>query len=143
MTARALHTEGHPPCHRCICTTQPFTRGAGHHPRLRGEAGRRLQSGWKTGRDVAYDVMVINCLRQYLIKRVAESPKYALEFSKRQKNQKYLIPCEEGDVVFVPLPIEVFGGWEDEAEREISSLTKALARQQGQEESQVKRHTFQ
>ena len=99
--------------------------------------------GWKTGRDTAYDVTVINCLRRDLIKKVAESPKYALEFSKRQKNQKYLIPCEEGDVVFVPLPIEVFGGWEDKAEREISSLTKALARQQGQEEGQVKRHTFQ
>ena len=139
--SEASHTEGHPPCHRCVCTTQPFTRGAGHHPRLRGEAGRRLHPRLEDGqrRGLRCNGHKLPATRPHQ-EGGGESQ---LCPGVLQEAEKYLIPCEEGDVVFVPLPIEVFGGWEDEAEREICSLTKALTRQQGQEEGQVKRHTFQ
>ena len=99
--------------------------------------------GWKAGRDVTYDVTVINNLRKDLVNRVVENPRHALEFAKREKNRKYQMLCEQEAVFFVPLPVKVFGGWEDDAVKEIGSITNALARQQGMEEAQVRCHTFQ
>ena len=98
---------------------------------------------WQGGKDVAYDVTVINNLRQDLAVRQVEDPRNALEKARRTKNDNYLQDCLKEDIAFVPLPVEVTGAWEDRAVKEVDKIARALAKQQGQEEAQIRSHTFQ
>ena len=98
---------------------------------------------WKQGRDTAYDVTVVNSLRKDRVGPTALDHNYTLEMAKREKYRRYGPPCEQENVVFIPLPAEVLGGWEDTAAKEIGLIGKALERQTGQEEGQGVRHLFQ
>ena len=73
----------------------------------------------------------------------ARDPKHTLEAAKKDKLRRYQAMCLTEGIVFVPLPAEVLGGWEDNAVKEISSIAAALGRQTGQEEGQAVRHLFQ
>ena len=98
---------------------------------------------WLGGKDVAYDVTVINNFRQDLAGRQLEDPRHALEKARKTKNDLYLEDCRKEDIVFVPLPVKVTGAWEDRAVREVDKIARALAKRQGQEEAQIRRHTYQ
>ena len=50
--------------------------------------------------------------------------------------------CRREGIAFLPLVVESFGGWHSAAEAEVKKLGAALARQTGQDESEVLRHLW-
>ena len=52
---------------------------------------------------------------------------YTAELGEQDKHAKNDIPCTERGWVCVPLVVEVFGGWESEAQEAFSRVAKKLA----------------
>ena len=82
-------------------------------------------------------------MQQALKERAALEKGCALEFALdrkwRQAGQAYL---SQG-IKFQPLPVETFGGWHQQAINVISKIGLQLARHQGSDESEVKKHLFE
>ena len=51
--------------------------------------------------------------------------------------------CEREGIVFIPLPIETFGGWSEGAVTQIKRLGTALAGRSGRDQGEVISHLFQ
>ena len=98
---------------------------------------------YTSGKDTCYDVTVINCLRSDMIERSAEEPGYAVAHAYRSKWTKYGAACESEGMVFVPLPVDVFGAWHPTAAQHLRKLGSALARATCSEESVTINHFFQ
>ena len=52
---------------------------------------------------------------------------YTAELGEKDKHSKNDIPCTERSWVCVPLVVEVFGGWGNEAQEALSRVAKKLA----------------
>ena len=89
------------------------------------------------------DVTVVNAMRQDLLERCAEEPKYAVSVAYQTKWGKYGEACENEGICFVPLPVDSMGCWHDRAIAEIKKLGSAVARSTGEEDAQAIRHVFQ
>ena len=55
---------------------------------------------------------------------------------------KYAKACSAEVIVFIPLPVETTGGWEEDAAAVIKRLGQALARTTCQQEAEAVRHLF-
>ena len=95
------------------------------------------------GRDTLYDVTVINAMRQDLLNRAAEQPKYAVCQAFATKWGKYGNKCESEGLCFILLAVDSMGAWHDRAVAEIKKLGSMLARASGEEDSQAIHHVFQ
>ena len=74
--------------------------------------------------------------------RAAAEPGYALDLRYRQKWSKHGEACRAQGIKFIPLPVETFGSWSEDATSVIGRLGKDLARATNQDESEVSRHLF-
>ena len=98
---------------------------------------------WIRRKDAAFDVTVINPLQQASIDRAAIEPGYALDVARNRKNDQSFEACRREGFVFVPLPVETFGAWHQEAAVEITRIARALARETGKDDKTAIRHLFQ
>ena len=57
--------------------------------------------------------------------------------------QKHGEPCRVEGMVFIPLVVEILGGWEEPAVSQIKRIGAALARQMGQDEAEKQINLFQ
>ena len=113
---------------------------------LPGEGGRPadvLVPGWSSGKDVAYDVTVINPLQDSEVGQAAATPGHALSVAHKRKLDKSWEACQRQGIVFVPLAVESLGAWHTTAIAEVKKLGSALARHTGEEESTTTNRLFQ
>ena len=95
---------------------------------------------WAAGRDAALDITVINPLQQATLEGAAREPGHALDFACQRKIAGVGEDCERQGVAFLPLAFESLGGWHSTAEKEVSKIAQAMARQTGREESECTSH---
>ena len=98
---------------------------------------------WSGGRDTALDVTVVNPLRADFIEKEADTPGFALSQAYNRKMRQVGEACEREGIVFIPLPIETFGGWSEGAVTQIKRLGTALAGRSGRDQGEVISHLFQ
>jgi hypothetical protein len=102
-----------------------------------------LIRNWTAGKDTALDVTVVNPLQTQLVSRAATKAGSALEARFREKMTKHGEGCRLAGMVFLPMVVETFGGWEESAVAQLKKLGSALARHTGEEESQKISHLYQ
>ena len=102
-----------------------------------------LIPSWSSGKDVAYDVTVINPLQDSEVGQAAVTPGHALSVAHKRKLDKSWEACHSQGIVFVPLAVESLGAWHPTAIAEVKKLGSALARHTGEEESTTTSRLFQ
>ena len=85
----------------------------------------------------------MNPLQTQLVSRAATHAGHALEVRYGEKMTKHGEGCRVAGMVFIPMVVETFGGWEESAADQITKLGAALARHTGEEESEKTRHLYQ
>ena len=72
----------------------------------------------------------------------AEKSGHALQARFAQKWDKYGEACQAQGMCFLPLPIEVLGGFHEAGVHLVKRLGQDLARSSGQEDSSIVKHLF-
>ena len=99
---------------------------------------------WDRGRDAALDLTVISPMQEAVINQEAANSGYALRFAWDRKMRSAFEPCSAQRISFIPLPIETFGGWHPEAEKQIARVGRELARSTaGTDQKTTTNHLFQ
>ena len=70
-------------------------------------------SNWINGQKMAFDVSVVSPTQDAILHR-ANSAAAAIEMRKASKNQTHFDNCRAQGIVFQPLVVETFGGWDRE-----------------------------
>ncbi|KAL5479454.1 hypothetical protein EMCRGX_G022979 [Ephydatia muelleri] len=86
-----------------------------------------LVPNWSLSRSAAFDLKVINPLNSNFLLGASMTSGYTAELGEKDKHSKNDIPCTERGWVCVPLVVEVFGGWGNEAQEALSRVAKKLA----------------
>ena len=86
-----------------------------------------LVPNWSLSRSAAFDLKVINPLNSNFLFGVSMTSGYTAELGEKDKHSNNDIPCTERGWVCVPLVVEVFGGWGNEAQEALSRVAKKLA----------------
>ena len=97
---------------------------------------------WAGGRDVAFDVTVVNPLQDATVVAAAATPGYTLKWRYGKKMTGAAEHCQREGIQFLPLVVESQGGWHKVAQREVKKLAAAKARQGGQEEEGALRNMW-
>ena len=96
------------------------------------------------GRDAALDVSVISPMQVAVIEQEASNPGYALRLAWDRKMRSAFEACSAPRIAFIPLPVETFGGWHSEAEKQIERIGRELARStSGTDQKTSTNHLFQ
>ena len=98
---------------------------------------------WIDGRKVAFDISVVSPTQDAILHRAAETPAAAIEMRKADKNRRHFDNCSAQGIVFVPLVVETFGGWDSEAVKYLKIMAKQNARRWGKNISDEINHFFQ
>ena len=102
-----------------------------------------LLPNWSRGRQAALDVSVISPLQQLTLSEAAVTPGHALQVCVRRKLTANLPACRAAGVGFVPVVVEVLGGWSPEASSTIRRIGDALGRRTNPScPSQTMKHLF-
>ena len=86
-----------------------------------------LVPNWSLSRSAAFDLKVINPLNSNFLLGASMTSGYTAELGEQDKHAKNDIPCTARGWVCVPLVVEVFGGWGNEAQEALSRVAKKLA----------------
>ena len=98
---------------------------------------------WTGGRDTALDITVVNPLQLAFINQSATNPGHALRKAYERKMNKHGEPCREAGMSFFPLPVDTLGAWSESMLEQVKRMGSALARNRGEDESEVIRHLSQ
>ena len=96
------------------------------------------------GRDAALDVTVISPMQVAVVDQEASNPGYALRLAWDRKMRTAFEACSAQRISFIPLPVETYGGWHSEAEKQIERIGRELARSNsGTDQKTSTNHLFQ
>ena len=98
---------------------------------------------WTGGRDTALDITVINPLQLAYVNQSATNPGHALRKAYERKMSKHGEPCREAGLSFCPLPVDTLGAWSNTMVEQVKRMGSALARNRGEDDSDVNRHLTQ
>ena len=98
---------------------------------------------WVDGRRVAFDVSVVSPTQNATILQAADHPAAAIEVRKAAKNRPHSANCQEQGILFQPLVVESFGGWDKDALAFLKELSRQDARRWGKDSAQEIRYFFQ
>ena len=98
---------------------------------------------WRSGKDAALDITVVNPIQQATLHQAAVTPGYALTYAYEGKMNKAAEACRQQGLAFIPLAFESFGGWHEVTHMEVKKLAGALSRHTGQDEQQAGQHICQ
>ena len=98
---------------------------------------------WTGGRDTALDITVVNPLQLAFVNQSAINPGHALRKAYERKMNKHGEPCREAGLVFFPLPVDTLGAWSETMVEQVKRMGSALARNRGEDDSDVIRHLSQ
>ena len=103
-------------------------------PGIIPNSSARPAPNWSRGRQAALDVSVISPLQQLTLSEAAVTPGHALQVCVRRKLTVNLPACRAAGVGFVPVVVEVLGGWSPEASSTIRRIGDALGKDARREE---------
>lgn len=98
---------------------------------------------WPRGTPTALDVRVVSSLQKVLVQAAATDPGSALAKAKSEKIAKHADPCQQVGVKFIPLVVEVLGGWEGEAAETIAGIGRLQGQRLGTVIGTTVQHLFQ
>ena len=98
---------------------------------------------WSNGLDAALDVTVVNSLRSDYILKEADQAGYALDQAHKRKVAQVGTACQQEGIDFIPLPVEVLGGWSSVAVKHLKRIARAHASRTGRHDSEVVTQFFQ
>ena len=98
---------------------------------------------WTGGRDTALDITVVNPLQARLVGQAATTAGHALTTAYNRKMTQAGEACRGEGIIFVPMPMEILGGWHEATVLQVKKLASAQARQTGEEQSDATRHLIQ
>ena len=98
---------------------------------------------WIGEKDAALDITVVSPVQAACLERSVDNPSFSLEFAYRRKMRSAAAACRQVNVAFIPLAVQTFGSWHDEAATHLRRLAKALARRSGSPESTAIKHFFE
>ena len=98
---------------------------------------------WTGGRDTALDITVVNPLQLAFVNQSAINPGHALRKAYERKMNKHGEPCREAGLVFFPLPVDTLEAWSETMVEQVKRMGSALARNRGEDDSEVIRHLSQ
>ena len=111
----------------------PLARGRKHLGSSPTPVPARHQTGVVVAK-AALDVSVISPLQQLTLSEAAVTPGHALQVCVRRKLTVNLPACRAAGVGFVPVVVEVLGGWSPEASSTIRRIGDALGKDARREE---------
>ena len=98
---------------------------------------------WKGGRAAALDVTVISSLQGQTVSDAAVFQGSALAVADSRKMSLHVAACHRVGVSFVPLAVEVLGGWSKSASTIIADISRMLGQRLGNNLADTQRHLFQ
>ena len=98
---------------------------------------------WIDGNKMAFDVSVVSPTQDAILFRAAENPAAAIEMRKTTKNRTHFENCRGQGILFKPLVVETFGGWDTEATTYLKQLGRQSARRWGKSDSIAIKYFFQ
>ena len=114
-------------CHKA-CLVPEIERGCGlTSTKDRTRPADVLAPNWSLLCSAAFDLKVINPSNSNFLLGASMTSGYTAELGEQDEHAKNDIPCTERGWVCVPLVVEVFGGWESEAQEALSRVAKKLA----------------
>ena len=84
---------------------------------------------WSLSRPAAFDIKVINPLNLQFIQEAAQSCGHAPEIGEEVKHSRNVEACALRGWSCIPLVVEVFGGWGNEAINVLSTISIKVATQ--------------
>ena len=98
---------------------------------------------WLDGKKVAFDVSVVSPTQDAILHRAADTPAAAIEMRKAAKNRLHFDNCRAQGIVFEPLVVETFGGWDSRATKLLKDMARQSARRWGKNNSEEIKFFFQ
>ena len=82
---------------------------------------------WISGRAAALDVTVISSLQNSTVIAAGAEAGAALKVAENRKISKHSVSCAESGITFLPLAVEVLGGWSAIAVKNFEKIAKMAA----------------
>ena len=98
---------------------------------------------WVDGKKMAFDISVVSPTQDAILLRAAEIPAAAIEMRKASKNRQHFDHCRSQGIVFMPLVVETFGGWDSDAVKCLKDMARQCARRWGKNSADEIKHFFQ
>ena len=98
---------------------------------------------WIDGNKMAFDVSVVSPTQNAILHRAADLPGAAIEMRKSSENRTHFENCRSQGILFKPLVVETFGGWDEEAVTYLKQLGRHSARRWGKKDSLEIKYFFQ
>ena len=95
------------------------------------------------GPETSVLLTVVNPLQLAYINQSTTSPGHALRKAYERKMTKHGEPCREAGLSFCPLPVDTLGAWSETMVEQVKRMGSALARNRGEDDSDVIRHLSQ
>ena len=86
---------------------------------------------------------VVSPLQSQLVRKAAEEPGSAATKRFKEKQNKYLQPCKNEGIEFLPVVVETLGGFHPDSALVVKKLARQVASQSGQPVEETTRHLFQ
>jgi hypothetical protein len=90
-----------------------------------------LPRGGSAGIPLALDITVIHPLQVAILPKSSVESGRACAFAEEKKHKKYDITCDMDNIDFIPLAVEFFGLWGEEATKFFDKLAKLIAARSG------------
>eukprot|EP00731_Ephydatia_muelleri_P021875 Em0014g466a len=132
FSSSALDAMGH---HSLTCLAPEVEKGCNFGCKDRMRPADVLVPNWSLSRPAAFDLTVINPLNSDSILEASMIPGSTAEKGERDKHLKNDGPCNERGWSCIPLVVEVYGGWGQEAVSMFAHLSKLLSLRQRQSRS--------
>ena len=98
---------------------------------------------WSRGCPAALDVTVISALQDLIVAGAAIMQGHALRIGEERKMAAHRSDCQATGISFVPLFVEILGGWSEEAVHTIGRIGRFLRQHSGIPPSESTHHLFQ
>ena len=111
------------------CLSPQIEKGSGILPKDQSRPADILVPNWSLSRPAAFDINVINPLNLQFLQEAAQTCGHAAEMGEESKHSANDEACALRGWSCIPLVVEVFGGWGNEAIDVLTKLSKKMATQ--------------
>jgi len=126
------------------CATGVVKReAAGLIPGSGDKPGDVTLTNWHEGRTAAFDVTVVSPVCPTYVARAALVTGHAARLAEERKDSKAFALCAEQGLVFLPLAVEVFGGWGEIARESFRTLAEFAANRSGKTSAEEYKYFLQ
>jgi hypothetical protein len=100
-------------------------------------------AAWEHGQSAAFDVTVVSPFIQTVLSQAAQQRGHAASKAEQHKDAKSLELCAAQGILFVPLAVEVLGGWGQIALNTFKRLARMLSERTGRSRSEETTYLYQ